>query len=110
MTDTKIEAVASAADRPVRRSGLGGLIERVGTHNFSLLIALAALIAIFGFLRPNVFFLLRNILTGILARQRNRFAPLLRSQPYDIQRLSVIQHSTLIDLTIFDSRHEETEC
>ena len=57
-----MESVANAADRPVRRSGLGGLIERVGTHNFSLLIALAALIAIFGSLRPDVFFLLRNIL------------------------------------------------
>ena len=38
------------------------MIERVGTHNFSLLIALAALVAIFGVLRPDVFFLLRNIL------------------------------------------------
>ena len=57
-----MESVANAADRPVRRSGLVGLVERVGTHNFSLLIALAALVAIFGFLRPDVFFLLRNIL------------------------------------------------
>jgi L-arabinose transport system permease protein len=62
MTDLKMESVSNAADRPVRRAGLGGLIERVGTHNFSLLIALAALIAIFGSLRPDVFFLLRNIL------------------------------------------------
>ena len=62
MTDLKIESVANAADGPVRRSGLGGVIERVGTHNFSLLIALAALIAIFGNLRPDIFFLLRNIL------------------------------------------------
>ena len=31
MTDVKMESVANAADRPVRRSGLGGLIERVGT-------------------------------------------------------------------------------
>src|SRR5580704_14291709 len=62
MTDLKMESVANAADRPVRRSGLVGLVERVGTHNFSLLIALAALVAIFGFLRPDVFFLLRNIL------------------------------------------------
>ena len=62
MTDLKIESVANAADRPIRRSSLGDLIERVGTHHFSLLIALAALIAIFGFLRPDVFFLLRNVL------------------------------------------------
>ena len=62
MTELKIERASAATDRPVRRSGLGGVIERVGTHNFSLLIALAALIAIFGFLRPDVFFLLRNIL------------------------------------------------
>ena len=62
MTDLKMESVSGAADRPLRRSRLGGLVERVGTHNFSLLIALAALIAIFGSLRPDVFFLLRNIL------------------------------------------------
>src|SRR5579872_6988705 len=62
MTDLKVESVADAVDRRLRRSGLGGLIERVGTHNFSLLIALAVLVAIFGFLRPDVFFLLRNIL------------------------------------------------
>ena len=62
MTDLKMESVANAPDRPARRARLGRVIERVGTHNFSLLIALAALIAIFGSLRPDVFFLLRNIL------------------------------------------------
>ena len=55
-------SASAATDVPAGRTGLGGAIERVGTHNFSLLIALAALIAIFGILRPDVFFLLRNIL------------------------------------------------
>ena len=58
MTDLKMESVANAPDRPARRARLGRVIERIGTHNFSLLIALAALIAIFGSLRPDVFFLL----------------------------------------------------
>jgi L-arabinose transport system permease protein len=43
----------------------GGVVARairaIGTHNFSLLIALAVLVAIFGGLRPDVFFLTRNI-------------------------------------------------
>lgn len=62
MTELKADTVAAAVDRPVVRTSLGRIIERIGTHNFSLLIALAALIAIFGSLRPDVFFLLRNIL------------------------------------------------
>ncbi len=37
------------------------IIGAIGTHNFSLLIALGILIAIFGALRPDVFFLTRNI-------------------------------------------------
>src|SRR5579859_2788084 len=47
---------------PREKSTLRAAIERIGTHNLSLLIALAILVAIFGGLRPDVFFLLRNIL------------------------------------------------
>ena len=61
MTDAKTQPIAPAADRSAKRSALGRAIGRIGTHNFSLLIALAILIAIFGTLRPDVFFLLRNI-------------------------------------------------
>ena len=61
MTDAKTQPIAPAADRSAKRSALGRVIGRIGTHNFSLLIALVILIAIFGTLRPDVFFLLRNI-------------------------------------------------
>ncbi len=51
--------IAAAARH--RRGSLAGTIGAIGTHNFSLLIALAVLVAIFGALRPDVFFLTRNI-------------------------------------------------
>lgn len=47
----------SAAGLSARR-----LVERIGIHNLSLLLALVALLAIFGFLRPDVFFSTRNLL------------------------------------------------
>lgn len=54
--------LASADPVALRAAGsVGRAIRAVGTHNFSLLIALAALVAIFGSLRPDVFFLTRNI-------------------------------------------------
>jgi L-arabinose transport system permease protein len=62
MTETKVDAMVAATGRSQRGTGLGGVIKRVGTHNFALLIALAALVAIFGSLRPDIFFLIRNIL------------------------------------------------
>lgn len=62
MTDSKTQPIAPAATRSAKRSGVARAISRIGTHNFSLLIALAILIAIFGALRPEIFFLLRNIL------------------------------------------------
>ncbi len=62
MTDLKMDATVSATEQSARRAGFVHAIRRIGTHNFSLLIALLALIAIFGSLRPDVFFLLRNIL------------------------------------------------
>jgi L-arabinose transport system permease protein len=50
-------------DRSIRGPDrFGRAIQRIGRHNFSLLIALMILIAIFSSLRPDVFFLLRNIL------------------------------------------------
>jgi L-arabinose transport system permease protein len=62
MTETKVDAMVAATGLSQRAAGLGGVIKRVGTHNFALLIALAALVAIFGSLRPDIFFLIRNIL------------------------------------------------
>src|SRR5215470_14480152 len=53
--------------------------------------------------------LLRNILTAILPRQSNRFAPLLGRQAHDFHGLGIIQGPTLSDLPIFDGRREETE-
>src|SRR5260370_39326313 len=62
MTDLKMGTIAGAADRLAGRTSLGRVVAHIGTHNFSLLIALVILIAICGSLRPDVFFLLRNIL------------------------------------------------
>ncbi len=62
MTDSRMDATVPATDSTRGQSGFGRLIQRVGTHNFSLLIALVILLAIFGTLRSDVFFSLRNIL------------------------------------------------
>jgi L-arabinose transport system permease protein len=50
--------------KEARRDGfrIGGLIDRVGIHNVSLLLALLILIVLFGSIRPDVFFSARNIL------------------------------------------------
>jgi ribose/xylose/arabinose/galactoside ABC-type transport system permease subunit len=57
-----MDAVVPTTHQSAGRTGFGRGIQRIGTHNFSLLIALIILVAIFGSLRPDVFFLLRNIL------------------------------------------------
>jgi len=62
MMEAKTEAPASLAALRERKSAVRSTMERVGTHNLSLLIALAILVAIFGGLRPDVFFLMRNML------------------------------------------------
>ena len=55
-------AERSSRTAPTRRPGpVARLQTAVGTHNLSLLLALACLVAIFGGLRPDVFFLARNI-------------------------------------------------
>ena len=59
--DAGIAEIRAAARGPRGRTPLGRMINAIGTHNFSLLIALAILVAIFGSLRPDVFFLTRNI-------------------------------------------------
>lgn len=56
------EVAVGLAETRTRTSRARAIIHRVGTHNLSLLIALAILVAIFGGLRPDVFFLVRNIL------------------------------------------------
>jgi len=43
MTDVKMDATVPAAEKLSGQSGLGRAIKRVGTHNFSLLIALGIL-------------------------------------------------------------------
>ncbi len=56
------EAAAIAdASRPAAATPLLRLVQLVGTHNLSLLLALAVLVGIFGWLRPDIFFLARNI-------------------------------------------------
>lgn len=50
-----------ALPRPAPGGALLRLVQAAGTHNLSLLLALAVLVGIFGVLRPDVFFLTRNI-------------------------------------------------
>ena len=59
--DVGAETIVEASGSPRGRSAPVRAIQAIGTHNFSLLIALACLVAIFGMLRPDVFFLARNI-------------------------------------------------
>ncbi len=61
MTANVIENSAGQTLRRSRAGPLARIIGGVGTHNSSLLIALAILVAIFGSLRPDIFFLTRNI-------------------------------------------------
>lgn len=61
MIDARMESALDPGRSASRRSALARAIQAMGTHNFSLLIALACLVAIFGALRPDVFFLARNI-------------------------------------------------
>jgi L-arabinose transport system permease protein len=61
MTEAGVETAVNSSRSARRRSAPVRAIQAIGTHNFSLLIALACLVAIFGALRPDVFFLARNI-------------------------------------------------
>jgi L-arabinose transport system permease protein len=45
-----------------RSGGAGGLIDRIGIHNVSLVLALLVLVALFGWIRADVFFSARNLL------------------------------------------------
>lgn len=77
----------------------------IATHNFSLLIALAILIAIFGALRPDVFFLARNIqnigqaiaILGVLATAQTI---VIISGGLDISVGSVVGMSTVCIATV----------
>jgi L-arabinose transport system permease protein len=77
----------------------------IGTHNLSLLIALAILIAIFGALRPDVFFLTRNIqnigqaiaILGVLATAQTI---VIISGGLDISVGSVVGMSTVCIATV----------
>ena len=82
-----ITAEPSAA--AARRRGLWSrIVDRVGTQNLSLLLALVILVAIFGSLRPDVFFLPRNLVNiglaitilGILAMAADRGDRLRRAR------------------------------
>lgn len=54
-------ATALTADTRETRT-MKSIVDRVGLHNLSLILALVALVAIFGFVRSDVFFSSRNIL------------------------------------------------
>lgn len=58
---------AEPARAAATRGGLARLVGRVGAQNLSLLLALLVLVAIFGSLRPDVFFLPRNLVNIGLA-------------------------------------------
>src|SRR5689334_19002932 len=58
---------AGAPVASLRRSSLQRFSDRVGVHNISLIVALIALCAIFGYIRGDVFFSSRNILNIGLA-------------------------------------------
>lgn len=59
--DTAAALELETAERRPGLSPLSRAVQAVGTHNLSLLLALAVLVAIFGALRPDIFFLTRNI-------------------------------------------------
>jgi L-arabinose transport system permease protein len=61
--EVKVQTFAGerGANHPGNQAWFRRAVGQIGTHNFSLLIALAILIAIFGGLRPDIFFLERNI-------------------------------------------------
>ena len=52
---------AAPAPRRTAPAGITVALQAIGTHNLSLIFALAVLVAIFGGIRPDVFFLTRNI-------------------------------------------------
>ena len=52
---------AARAPGRAASSGIATALQAIGTHNLSLIFALAVLVAIFGGIRPDVFFLTRNI-------------------------------------------------
>jgi len=57
-----VDIMRTSSPGPIRRAtAIRGVLDAVGAHNLSLLIALAVLVAIFGWLRPDVFFFARNI-------------------------------------------------
>ena len=99
------------AAAPPQARGLGGrgpfarAVGTIGTHNFSLLIALAILVAIFGALRPDVFFLARNIqnigqaiaILGVLATAQTI---VIVSGGLDISVGSVVGMSTVCIATV----------
>jgi L-arabinose transport system permease protein len=61
------ETAAGLAAKAVTRKRWAALVDRVGIHNVSLLIALVVLVVVFGTLRGDVFFSSRNILNIGLA-------------------------------------------
>jgi L-arabinose transport system permease protein len=89
----------------LRRGALERLSNLIGPHNFSLLIALAILVAIFGMLRPDVFFLARNIqnigqaiaILGVLATAQTI---VIISGGLDISVGSVVGMSTVCIATV----------
>ena len=104
MDETSAAQVADAGRDRARPMGPCGT-KLIATHNFSLLIALAILIAIFGALRPDVFFLARNIqnigqaiaILGVLATAQTI---VIISGGLDISVGSVVGMSTVCIATV----------
>jgi L-arabinose transport system permease protein len=88
-----------------RRRSVARTVDAIGTHNFSLLIALAILVAIFGALRPDVFFHTRNIqnigqaiaILGVLAAAQTI---VIVSGALDISVGSIVGMSTVCIATV----------
>jgi ribose/xylose/arabinose/galactoside ABC-type transport system permease subunit len=86
---------------PTGKGAAGRVLSRVGVQNVSLLIALAVLIAIFGGLRPDVFFTPRNLINiglaatilGILAMAQTL---VIVSGGLDISVGSIVGLSTMV--------------
>jgi ribose transport system permease protein/L-arabinose transport system permease protein len=67
MIEAQTDADGKPALQPGRFAGLAGWADRLGVHNLSLIGALFILVVIFGSLRPDAFFSMRNVVNVGLA-------------------------------------------
>ncbi|MBN9071023.1 MAG: ABC transporter permease [Rhizobiales bacterium] len=96
-----MSSATSTGNRASLGASVNSLWSRIGGQNISLLIALAVLVAIFGFLRPDVFFSARNVINiglavtilGILAMAQT---VVIVSGGLDISVGSIVGLSTMV--------------